>query len=91
MKESRSAQINEQVALNEEAYSSTPVKSPLLLDCVVTPVQEEDCTCSSDVLNMKCKNELRKARYERNRNIYLARNLVYRRKPNRETKSESQP
>lgn len=80
MNETRSAWVREKVALNEEAYasiSSTPAEtstSPLLLDCIVTPVQEEgNCTCTSDtVLMMKCKSELRKARYERNRALHLA-------------------
>ena len=55
--------------------------SPLLLDSVITPIQEDEtCTCSSDaVLTMKCKDEVRRARHECNKALYLAqhyRNLA---------------
>ena len=82
------AHRNEQISINEEnysrvsrAYSTVKGSSPLLLDAVVTPVSEqEECECSkSKVLVMKCKEQIRRARHERDKALSLARqyrNLV---------------
>lgn len=80
--------VQNTVSMNEAVYNdlraASPVKnntSPLLLDSVITPIQEDEtCTCSSDaVLTMKCKDEVRRARHERNKALNLAqhyRNLA---------------
>ena len=45
-----------------------------ILDSVVTPIQEEQCTCSSDaVLMVKCKDKVHTARHERDQALFLAR------------------
>lgn len=69
--------------LNEEKYASLSVQSaessssPLyILDRVVTPIAEEEqeCECSSsNVLVLKCKEHICKARQERNEAFFLAR------------------
>ena len=73
---------NQQVHLNEERYTHLSAysadqssSSPLLLDNVVTPItEEEQCKCSSsNVLVLKCKEQICKARHERNRALSLAR------------------
>ena len=57
--------VKNAVSMNEDVYDdikTTPPPliqsntSPLLLDSVITPIQEEEtCTCSSDaVVTMKC-------------------------------------
>ena len=82
----RLIQRNYEVDVNEQKYSSicsastvsVGGTSPLLLDTVVTPVAEQKdvCTCSSDtpstVITMQCKEQLRRARYERNQALSLA-------------------
>ena len=76
-------QRRKQVHSNEEKYAclradsaEQSVNSPLLLDSVVTPIYEEQeqCECSSnDVLVLKCKEQLHKAREDRNQALFLAR------------------
>ena len=78
-KEQHSILVNKQVSINEDMYAdvcTNPVQSssPLLLDSVVTPIQEELCTYSSDaVLAMKCKDEVQRGRQEHNQALHLAR------------------
>ena len=73
---------NEQITINDKnyaelshAYSTVQGSSPLLLDAVVTPISEqEECECStSKVLVVQCKEQIRRARHERDKAISLAR------------------
>ena len=70
------ARHNEQITINDKnyaelrrAYSTVQGSSPLLLDAVVTPISEqEECECStSKVLVMKCKEQIQRARHERDK------------------------
>ena len=83
MKAKEVARHEQQVHLNEEKYTCLSVhsadqssSSPLLLDNVVTPIaeEEEQCECSSsNVLALKCKEQILKARHQRNEALFLAR------------------
>lgn len=81
-KEEHADIVQDIVSMNEEQYddikSASPIESntsPLLLDSVITPIQEDEtCTCSSnEVLSMKCKDKVSKARHERDKALFLAR------------------
>ena len=82
MKAEERALRQKQVIINGEnyfcvqhAYSNVKGTSPLLLDTVVTPVfEKEDCDCSSsNLIAKKCEERLRRARCERNKALFLAR------------------